>query len=137
VSLIDRALELENATVRLEMIPLRSAVAVRSDWSIAKAKAFIRHHSYARYPVLCAKGRVVGILKGIDLYMVNGDEPKSVGSLMSEAVRLEGDMSVSAGLAVLSQSGARLGVVSFNERDIGVITRKDLIEPLVGELDAW
>lgn len=137
VTLIDRALELENATVRLEMIPLRSVITVRSEWSIPKAKAFIRNHSYARYPVLSVKGRVVGILKGIDLYMVDDSKAQTVGDLMSEPTRLEGEMSVSAGLTALSQSGARLGIVVLEERDIGVITRKDLIEPLVGELDAW
>ena len=138
VSLIDRALELERATVRSEMIPLRNAVVVRANWSISKARAFVRSHPHSRYPVLSAKGQVVGILSSIDLYTSRDlDSARVVQDLIQQPIRIEGRLSVSLALGELSRSSGRLGIVVVGGRDVGVITRKDLIEPLVGELEDW
>lgn len=138
VSLIDRALELEHATVRSEMIPLRNAVTIRESWSISKAKAAIRNHPYARYPVISAKGQVVGILAGIDLYLqTNINNQALVKELIELPVRINGSSTVRAALIEMSRSSARLGIVTAGDRDIGIVTRKNLIEPLVGELKDW
>ena len=138
VSLIDRALELERATVRSEMIPLRNAVVVRANWSISKARAFVRSHPHSRYPVLSVKGQVVGILSSIDLYTSRDlDSARVVQDLIQQPIRIEGRLSVSLALGELSRSSGRLGIVVVGGRDVGVITRKDLIEPLVGELEDW
>ncbi len=137
VSLIDRALELEHATVRSEMIPLRNTVAVRSNWSIEKTKAFVRTHPHSRYPVISAKGQVVGILSSIDLYITELDSAQTVHDLAHKPTRVAGTLTVSQALGELSKSGGRLGIVVVGGRDVGVVTRKDLIEPLVGELEDW
>ena len=137
-SLIDRALELECATVRSEMIPLRNAVTVRSSWTVSKARGFVRNHPHTRYPVISTKGQVIGVLSSIDLYISDDIEPTSlVQELVSDPIRIASDASVRQALSALSRSGARLGVVVQNGRDVGIITRKDLIEPLVGELEDW
>jgi len=138
VSLIDRALELEHAVVRSEMIPIRSAVCVRGNWSIAKARAFLRNHPYARYPALSSKGQVVGVLNSIDLYLtLDLDPASSIEGLLHDPVRIGGDLSVRQALPMLSRGDRRLGIVVYNGRDVGIITRKDLIEPLLGELEEW
>lgn len=136
-SLIDRALELEHATVRSEMIPLRNAVVVRANWSIDKARAFVRTHPHSRYPVLTVKGQVIGILSSIDLYIADLESVKTVQDLSHKPTRIEGKRTVSQALGELSRAGGRLGIVVVGDRDVGVITRKDLIEPLVGELEDW
>jgi magnesium and cobalt exporter, CNNM family len=138
VSLIDRALELEHATVRSEMIPLRNAQVVRSNWSIAKARGFVRQHPYTRYPMMSSRGQVEGILCSIDLYTGSFerlDEP--ISGLVHEPVRVDGSMTVTQALGQLARQSGRLGIVSVGGRDVGMVTRKDLIEPLVGELEDW
>jgi len=137
VSLIDRALELEHATVRSEMIPMRNTVVVRSNWSIQKTKAFVRTHPHSRYPVISAKGQVVGILSSIDLYITELESAQTVHDLAHKLTRVAGTLTVSQALGELNKSGGRLGVVVVGGRDVGVVTRKDLIEPLVGELEDW
>lgn len=137
-SLIDRALELENSNVRSEMIPLRYAECVRSNWSIEKARLFVRQHPHSRFPVLSPKGQVVGVLNSIDLYTGEGrHEDRPVNSMMDEPIRIESDLPISRGLAMLAHERARLGIVMINGRDVGMVTRKDLFEPLVGELEDW
>jgi len=138
VSLIDRALELENAVVRSEMIPLKSAAAIRTGWSIDKTKAFVKNHAFTRYPVLTNKGKVVGVLSAIDLYIAEDlDSKQSVQDFMQDVIRLDARLSVSLAMGELSRAGAHLGVVELNNHDIGIVTRKDLVEPLVGELEDW
>lgn len=138
VSLIDRALELEHATVRSEMIPLKNAIAVRSNWSIAKTRSFVAAYPYSRYPVLSAKGQVVGVLNSIDLYLDDEiDLGGSVQGLALDPIRIGSSLTVSKAQVMLSQGSRRLGIVVLNGRDVGIVTRKDLIEPLVGELEDW
>lgn len=137
-SLIDRALELEHATVRSEMIPLKNAAVVRSNWSIAKARSFVRNHPYSRYPAVSPKGQVVGILNSIDLYIGTEMDPdQSIQELLIDPVRIEGTLTVSRAMGMLSRDHRRLGIVVLHSRDMGIITRKDLIEPLIGELEDW
>ena len=45
--------------------------------------------------------------------------------------------SVEKALRILSRSGAHMGIVRHQQRDLGIVTRKDLVEPLVGELEDW
>lgn len=138
VSLIDRALELEHASVRSEMVPLRNAVILRESWTIGKAKAAIRNHPYARFPVLSNKGQVVGVLAGIDLYLqTDMDDSGLMKGLMEEPVRVKGAFTVRAALVEMGRSSARIGIVVVGGRDVGIVTRKNLIEPLVGELKDW
>ncbi len=138
VTLIERALELEHATVRSEMVPLRNAVTVRTNWSIARTRAFVRNHPYTRYPALSPKGQVVGVLSSIDLYTQSGvDQNQTIESLLHRPVRVQGELSVSQALGKLGRGSGRLGIVVLGGRDVGIITRKDLVEPLVGELEDW
>ena len=137
VTLIDRALELEHATVRMEMTPMRAAAVLRPEWSLDRARGFVKHRSYSRYPVVSSKGRVLGVLNGIDLYIHDQSGASRVEELMGEVIRIDAAKSVSEGLKALGQSKVRLGVVVAGGRDIGLVTRKDLIEPLIGELEAW
>ncbi len=139
VTLIDRALQLEHATVRAEMVPIRRAATLRSTWTIERARDYVRAHPYSRYPVLSSKGQVVGVVHGIDLYVhpEARDGARRVTAVMSEPSFIEAGVPVEQGLAGLSRVGSRMGIVRHNGREIGIVTRKDLVEPLVGELEDW
>ena len=138
VSLIDRALELEHATVRSEMVPIRSAVVLRLSWTPDRARSFVRNHPFTRYPVLSSKGHIIGVLDSIDLYIHPQIESMhNLEQLLKDPSRIEGSISVNQALKALSLESGRLGIVTINGRDVGIITRKDLIEPLIGELEDW
>ncbi|MEX0876874.1 MAG: CNNM domain-containing protein [Phycisphaerales bacterium] len=139
VTLIDRALQLEHATVRSEMIPLRQAASLRSNWSLGRARAHVRAHSYSRYPVLGPKGQVVGVIHAIDLYVhpESGAESGSITALMQPPILLEAEIHVGQALKELGRGGGRMGIVTHIGREIGIVTRKDLVEPLVGEIEDW
>lgn len=139
VTLIDRALQLEHTKVQSEMIPIGLVRSLRAGWTIGRARAAVRGHPYSRFPVIGKDGSVVGIVHAIDLYtheLARVDDGL-VDQLMDDPVTLSGQMSVETALRSINRSGGHLGVVRQGGRDVGIVTRKDLVEPLVGELEEW
>lgn len=138
-TLIDRALQLEHAKVRTEMIPIGQVRALREGWTIARARSAVRGHPYSRFPVIGRDNRVTGIVHAIDLYVHESlrDEAQPIETIMREPTLIAMGDSVEKALRVLSRSGAHMGIVRHQQRDLGIVTRKDLVEPLVGELKDW
>lgn len=139
VTLIDRALQLEHTRVLNEMIPIRSAGMLRAGWTIARARIYVRNHAHSRFPVLGARGQVEGIVHAIDLYILpeGVNEQGTIDVLMSKPVILSPTDPIENALRQLSRAGAHMGIVRLQSRDLGIVTRKDLVEPLVGELEEW
>ncbi len=138
VTLIDRALQLEHAKVQGEMIPLGRVRTLRAGWTVARAKGAVRGHPFSRFPVVGKDGRVTGIVHGIDLYThESATDETMIDELIREPVVLSVQMSVESALRILNRSGGHLGIVRRGNTDVGIVTRKDLVEPLVGELEEW
>ncbi len=139
VTLIDRALQLEHARVINEMIPIKRAGMLRMGWTIARARAYMKSHPYSRFPVIDARGQIQGVIHAIDLYIQDQrlNDQQLIDSLVREPVLLSSDDSIEHALRALSRSGAHIGIVRRHGRDLGIVTRKDLVEPLVGELEEW
>lgn len=139
VTLIDRALQLEHAKVQGEMIPLGRVRSLRAGWTIERARVAVRGRPYSRFPVIGKDGRVAGIVHAIDLYTheLASDPSMPIDQLMIPPVFLAPQMSVERALRTINRSGGHLGIVRRGDTDLGIVTRKDLVEPLVGELEEW
>ncbi len=133
-SLIDRALAFGRARVDREMIPWSGVHRIGVDAPRERLDALLARSGHARYPAVDRSGRVVGMLVRVDAAL---DPNADVRSLIGPVVRLEPDLSAREALARLRASGGRLGVVEREGRPIGVVSPKDLFEPLMGELLAW
>ncbi|MCH9058740.1 MAG: CBS domain-containing protein, partial [Planctomycetes bacterium] len=132
--LIDRALALRNATIRDEMIPWRSVRCVQAAWDRAALMQHIGATAHARLPVVGADGSVRGVLWNLDAYLDTGE---NWAALAREPARLGPETTVREALKALGESPARVGIVEQDGRPIGLITGKDLVEPLIGEVAAW
>ena len=132
--LIDRALLVEATRVGDEMVPVHAAVTVRASWVAARARREIERKPHARYPVIDDRGRVVGVVRLADLVLSPG---ATVGSLMSEPVGLDHGASAWAGLRRMRAERAGMAVVTRQGQVVGIATRKDLAEPLTGDLRDW
>lgn len=132
--LIDRALALRDATVRDEMIPWRSVRCAQAAWDRAALMSHIGSSTHARLPVVGADGSVKGVLWNLDAYL---NSAKDWTSLTREPARLGPETTVREALEALREAPARVGIVEQDGRPIGLITGKDLVEPLIGEVAAW
>jgi magnesium and cobalt exporter, CNNM family len=133
-SLIDRALTLREATVGEEMIPWRSVKCASASWNRKTLMDRVRAAQHARLPLIDKSGKVLGVLWNLDVYL----RPEvSWTTLAAEPARLAPATPIRDALAALKESPAGVGIVEERGRPIGLITRKDLVEPLIGDVVAW
>ncbi len=98
---------------------------------IAKAKKYSRIPIYQR-----ERSKVIGILTILDFLR---EEKKEVRSFFKPAVYLDANISVDEALLKLRHHKQRIGIVT-NGKDhaaVGIVTIKDLVEEIVGELSVW
>lgn len=133
-SLIDRALTFRSTLIGDEMIPWMQVRTLSIDWDRAKIIRFAAAQPSSRLPVVDAKGRVLGVLRQIDLHTFP-DAP--IENLLRRPAMLSPSMGVLEALRRIRAADAPLGIVERDARPIGLVTAKDLVEPLTGELPDW
>lgn len=132
--IVQQAMRLGRADVRRVMTPWKQVTTVRSSASRADALAVFSGTPHTRAPVVDGSGRVVGVLNRLHLHL---HPERTVESLMAEAVTLEPELPVTVALARLRSEDSPAGIVMGPSGPVGLVTPKDLIEPLVGTLERW
>ncbi len=137
-AIAQRALALSNRRIIDECTPWTSVVTLKQDTTRESLIRLARQTSRSRLPVVDARGRVLGVTDVIDALLVDPKHPSPVDHAMKPAVMLPGDMSVRQALTRLQREHIGLAIVTDAAgRNAGVVTVKDLIEPLTGELKHW
>lgn len=133
-SLIDRALTFRSTLIGDEMIPWAQVRTLSIDWDRAKMVRFAAAQASSRLPVVDSKGRVLGVLRQIDLHTFP-DVP--IENLLRRPAMLSPSMGVLEALRRIRAADAPVGIVERDARPVGLVTAKDLVEPLTGELPDW
>lgn len=137
-AIAQRALALSNRRVLAECTPWSSVLTVRQDASREGVRRLARQTPRSRLPVLDARGRVVGVTDMIDALLTAPGEAEPVKAAMKPAVMLPGDTTVRHALARMQREHIGLAIVTGPAgRPAGVVTVKDLVEPLTGEIRHW
>lgn len=133
-TLVDRAVAMRDIKVEAEMIPWERVRFVRIDWEMDRVRRYAADQVSSRLPVVDRSGRVIGVLRQIDLHT----KPlATLAQLMRDPPRLPPELPVPEALGVVMHSDARLGIVERHGRPIGIVSSRDLAEPLTGELSDW
>ncbi|MFW6457505.1 MAG: CBS domain-containing protein, partial [Planctomycetota bacterium] len=90
-----------------------------------------------RLPVFSEdRAQIIGIINVIDLLADNG--MSDVVSLSRDPVCIKRELSIVEGLYALQRTQQQMAVVTDAEGEsLGIVTVKDLIERIVGEVEAW
>jgi putative hemolysin len=139
-SIVQRVLALSNRRVRDEMVPWPRVINVSVDASAQSLWELADRTSRSRFPVVDADGQVRGILHVLDVLSHDRDACPPVRELMTPAVTLDADASLRAGLRLLQRHHVHMAVVVDGMspgRPIGIVTPKDLVETITGELTSW
>jgi putative hemolysin len=135
--LVQRALRLARISVREVMIPWARVVGVPATISEAGFRALVRRYNVSRMPVL---GRSTSEVLG-SVEVVDALEPAKVFKVTDHAhpmMTLIGEQSVRSAITLMQKARQTLAVVVDRQgRAIGLVTMKDLIEELVGDLENW
>lgn len=132
----ENILSLRDLRVRSVMIPLSRVAAVEEEAGEEKVLELVRHYNFSRFPVYRGqKWRVVGVVNVLD---VLGEGEFSVRESMRDAPVLSPWDTVASALHELRVAKQPMGIVSDGTgRAVGLVTMKDLVEEIVGELAEW
>jgi len=132
--MIDRALTLNQTPVRTTMVPLTRVIQINSNTSRTDALAKIQQSNHSRYPVHNKSGQIIGSVHAIDLYTAT---ESSINSLVKPIVRVNTETPMRQALSEMSAANAHLAIVTRSGQDAGLITRKDLLSPLIATTHDW
>jgi CBS domain containing-hemolysin-like protein len=123
-----------------EMVPWTLVRTVPLDADRARVLKIIGPSRHARVPVVGSieSGTrqplwgVVGVLEQIDLYL----QPEAkIAELVKPVVRLKRSARVREALLTLREHKCAMGIVEDDQhRPLGIVTARDLVEPLTGAL---
>lgn len=128
-------LKLRSIPVERAMIPWKSVVTLSSGISGAEQHAEVARSAFTRLPVLAANGGVLGYVHQLDVLRAGPEIP--VAEHMRPLISVPPELAVDRALARLRVSGQRLAIVGTLEHPFGLVTLKDLLEEISGDLAAW
>ncbi len=135
ITLADRVLAMKTLTVRSEMVPWTRVRCIGTNISTSRRTSAISTTSHTRLPTVDENGFVVGVLPVLGALLYPESETTS---LLKEPLFISPDTPVRETLHALRERDVAMAIVtSQNNKPIGIVTLKDLVEPIVGELAAW
>lgn len=136
-AIVDRVLRLSGRRVKQEMIDWKQVLTVRADDPPQKLRELADRSSRSRYPVVDANQQVIGVVDVFDVLLHPADGCPPIRELMVQPDIISPEMPLRAALRQLQQSGSAIAIVTDKQRPVGVVTIKDLVEPITGELASW
>ncbi len=135
--IIERVMTLSDVTVGSIMIPLRQVVTVPVDADRAALEQLIEASRHSRLPVVAGSQRgFVGVVDIHDVLAEEGDYP--VQRCMRPPLRIPANESAASALVQIQRTEAALAVVTdTGHGDVGILTLKDVMDEIFGELPEW
>jgi CBS domain containing-hemolysin-like protein len=131
----ERVVNLRSVSLRSVMVPLERAVLVSQAVGLQELRELLHKHDFARYGVFSQRREnIVGALNVYEpLLDQTGSSP---AAFMTPPVFLPESLLVSQALVELQQNHQMMGfAVDAQGRCTGLVTVKDLVEEIVGELE--
>lgn len=136
-TLLDRAAAFGTTTVADEMVPWNKVLKIRDSTPIAEAARAAADSGHARLPLVDRRGVPVGIVDALDLLRHAADTSTTTRDLAVRATTIEHTLVAPDAIARIAQAASPLAIVMTKARPVGIVTLKDLVEPLTGDLAAW
>lgn len=136
-SLADRALAMDRLTVANEMTPWRGVVTVQANDGKAGVDAAPRRTERSRLPVTNEKGQVMGTIEVLKSLL---HPEATLEELLEPVPQITAETRVLEALEHLRDERKPMAIViggGGDSRPVGIVTLKDLVEPLMGDLLAW
>jgi CBS domain containing-hemolysin-like protein len=134
-ALARNVLELRSVRVERVMVPWRRVVSLPEGLSAAELRARVGRSTFTRLPVVGRRGAVRGYVHQLEVLAAPPGTP--IEQHLRPLLTLEPSMPLDRALARLRQSGQRAALVGSADSPLGLVTLKDLVEEISGELRRW
>ena len=131
--LLSNVLKLRTTTVREVMIPWGKVETVQDDLPLEELQAQIGRSRHTRLPVRVEAGGAVGYLHQLEVLGLGSDGEIAQHELLC----LESSLTVDRALSRMRAAGHRCALVGPSGAPLGLLTLKDLLEEISGELAGW
>ncbi len=137
-AMADNIMRLREINAETVCVPISSVVTLPCDASAEQVHRLAEKLPHRRYPVRDpGTNRIIGVVNVLDLLQDRTGQ-FSLASHLREPVRIPAQTSVVDALRMLRRTTVPMGLVTDEPgRTIGVLTVKDLVEEIVGELGVW
>jgi CBS domain containing-hemolysin-like protein len=137
--LVQRALRLGRTSVREVMIPWNRVIGVPVGISHEGFRAMVKRYHVSRMPVLGnSMTEVMGIVDVLDALVPRTAGTFRMADYVHPPMTLIGEQSVRSAITLMQRARQTIAIVMDRHgRSIGLVTMKDLIEELVGDLENW
>ncbi len=135
-TLADRALALRERTVGTEMVPWHGVATVPAGADRAEREAVLARQRFSRLPVVDSGGRVAGVLSALDAMLQPG---RTTQELAKPALSFTAGIPLREAIATMRRKRQPIAIIVDQPGGPprGLVTFKDLVEPITGELGAW
>lgn len=128
-------LDLRSVRVDRVMVPWRAVECVRLTQTPSELRTQLGSSPYSRFPAIDARGEVKGYVHQLEV--LGAAAPASAQAHLRPLLELAPDTPLDRALSKLKQTGQRAALVGDAARPLGVVTLKDLVEEISGELARW
>lgn len=136
--LAQRALALSKRRVLAECTPWSRVITTRELLDRKGLCEMVEKTPRSRMPVVDRRGRIVGVVDMIDALLIDEADSTPVRSAMQPAVYLPASTTVRQALSLMQREHIGMAIVRRPDgKPAGVVTMKDLVEPLTGEIMNW
>jgi CBS domain containing-hemolysin-like protein len=135
-TLVDRSLTLRKKTVEEEMVPWVRVVTLSVDATREQREHIMRRRNFSRLPLIDRSGNPIGVLRLLDAVL----EPEATTrELMGPIATFSPETPIREALRTMRHGQYAMAVIvnPRTNRKLGIVTIKDLVEPLTGELAVW
>ena len=131
-------MKLGSIPIKKIMIPLKRTTMVSYDVSAEQIMGFAKSVRVSRLPVYKgSKSNIIGLINLFDFLSV-GTEKSTISDFLKETEYLNAETLIDDALVRMQKTKQRMAIVTNKDNEsIGIVTIKDLVEEIVGELIAW
>lgn len=136
--LAQRALTMSSRAVAAEQTPWARVQTLRAADTVADLIKLAEHSHHSRFPVVTSAGKVAGSVDLIDALAEDWPRDRPLSDCATPGPTLAATLTIRQALARLQEEHVGLAVVADHAgRPTGIVTIKDLIEPLTGDIRHW
>jgi CBS domain containing-hemolysin-like protein len=135
LGITDRVFTMRGITVGQEMKPWRQVASIEETTPAGERARRFLSSGASRLPVVDRRGRVVGVVSAVDHF---ARPTASTSDMLRPILLLPPSVSALDAIGRMRRERVQMAVVGERvDRPLGIVSIKDLVEPLVGDLAAW